>query len=148
MSEVIVNTLGGFSIARGDGYVDAKMNPGIFASTPNKMTQDWQTVYGDYFDMDDYQAKNGNPNFVETSSLFGMVPAASDDIVTLQTRVGDVVMKNSWAMVFAKDQAEFDALWEDMKAEAAELGMEEIVADSVARWGAAKAEADKYGVDY
>ena len=132
----------------GDGYVDAKMNPGIFASTPNKMTQDWQTVYGDYFDMDDYQAKNGNPNFVETSSLFGMVPAASDDIVTLQTRVGDVVMKNSWAMVFAKDQAEFDALWEDMKAEAAELGMEEIVADSVARWGAAKAEADKYGVDY
>ncbi len=132
----------------GDGCVDAKMNPGIFGAEPNQMYKSWGTIYGDYFNMDAYQDANGRTNFMETSALFNLVPTASDEITTLETRIGEVIIKNSWAMVFAKDQAEFDALWEELKAEAAELGMEKVVADANVRWGQAKEYAEKYGVEF
>lgn len=132
----------------GDGFVDAKMNPGIYGTEPNQMYQDWQTIYGDYESMDAYQDANGRTNFMETSALFNLVPSESDEILTLQKRIGEVVIQKSWAMVFAKDQAEFDALWAEMQAEAAELGMEKVVADAIERWDMAVAYAEKYGVEF
>lgn len=132
--------------ANGDGYIDATQNPGVFGTEPSNLTKAWQEVYGDYENLAAYEAANGNKHLIETSPLFAMVPAASDDILTLEARIGESLMTTSWAMVFAKDEAEFEALWDTLQKDAADMGLDQILADANERWAAAKAEADKYGI--
>jgi UDP-N-acetyl-D-mannosaminuronic acid transferase (WecB/TagA/CpsF family) len=52
-----------------------------------------------------------------------------EDIQVLEQRVGQVVQPGSWKMVYAKDEAEFNAIWADMVSQAKGIGI-----DRVNRW--------------
>ena len=54
------------------------------------------------------------------------------------------MVQNSWKMVYAKDQAEFDALWIQTQADAEALGGQQVFEDVVARWNEAKEISKKY----
>jgi multiple sugar transport system substrate-binding protein/putative aldouronate transport system substrate-binding protein len=56
-----------------------------------------------------------------------LVPDTSD-ITVIRTSCGPIVCDASWKMIFAKDQAEFDSLWETMKADLAGFGWDQLVA--------------------
>jgi len=141
-------TTSGFPDKNGDGYIDAKMNPGIFGTNYNNLQKSWQKVYGEYASMEEAQKATGGKNLTTFSSLFGLVPTASDDIMEITTRIGEKVVETSWKMVFAKNEAEFESLWDELQSEASELGIDKVVEDATARWKEAKAAADKYGVEY
>lgn len=45
---------------------------------------------------------------------FAPMDPVTDEIEQINARIADVVTTTSWKMVFAADQTEFDALWDDM----------------------------------
>lgn len=65
-------------------------------------------------------------------------PEESSDITTLRNQCKEVIVDNSWKMVFAKDEAEFNSLLKDMQDTVKGLGYEEVLAVDMEN---AKAEA-------
>ena len=78
------------------------------------------------------------------TQAINMVPSAPDDLQMKMNQIGDVVRTNSWKMVFAKDQAEFDALWNDMVNKANGLGMQEEKDYYVEQWALALERVSEY----
>lgn len=76
-----------------------------------------------------------NPvDYLTKNNMIGVVPyvnvnyeADSTDISLIRTSCKPVVCDASWKMIFAKDQAEFDALWTQMKDDIAGLGFDQLV---------------------
>ncbi len=85
---------------------------------------EWSARYNAEDPMD-YLTKNG---------LAGIVPyvnvnyeADTTDISLIRTSCGPIVCDASWKMIFAKDQAEFDAIWEQMKKDVEGFGFNDLV---------------------
>jgi putative aldouronate transport system substrate-binding protein len=81
---------------------------------------------------------------VKTLNATRMMPALPTDLENIMTQIGDVVKTNSWRAIFAKDEAEFDALWKDAQTKAAGLGMQRILDWTIQAWEGAKAADAKY----
>ena len=79
-----------------------------------------------------------------TSPVLSFVAPAPDDIEEIRGQIGEIVVQNSWKMVYARDQEEFDALWAQTQADAEALGAEQVFADAVARWEEAVKVSEKY----
>jgi hypothetical protein len=54
------------------------------------------------------------------------MPSLPDDLKIIKDAVGAVVQQKGWQMVYAADEAEFESLWQQMKADALALGAEEV----------------------
>jgi len=78
------------------------------------------------------------------TQAINMIPSAPDDLLMKMNQIGDVVRTNSWKMVFAKDQAEFDALWNDMVTKANGLGMQEVKDYYKEQWALALNRVSEY----
>lgn len=136
----------GFPDENGDGYIDAKMNPGIFGNNATKLQQSWQNTYGEYANMEEAQKATGGKNLTTFSAIFSLLQPASDEINELQQRIGDVLVEASWKMVYAADEVEFEAIWAQAQEDAKLLGIDMVVEDAVARWNQAKQLAESYGI--
>jgi putative aldouronate transport system substrate-binding protein len=73
-----------------------------------------------------------------------LVKPMSDEISSQAARIGDIVKENSWKMVFAKDDTEFESIYKDMVNKAEGLGLKEVYESSLEGWNNAKELADKY----
>jgi hypothetical protein len=73
-----------------------------------------------------------------------MMPALPTDLENIMTQIGDVVKTNSWRAIFARNEAEFDALWQDAQTKAAGLGMQRLLDWTIQAWEQAKAAEAKY----
>ena len=58
---------------------------------------------------------------------FFIAPLMTDEMEQISSRVGDVVKTISWQMIFAEDQAEYDALKEEMISKAEGLGINDFL---------------------
>jgi putative aldouronate transport system substrate-binding protein len=97
--------------------------PSYMETASTKLDKQWQEAYGaDH--MIDYIVKNNMVSVAAGSSY--VAPTDSEDIKNARSQCGNVVLNTSWQMVFAKDQAEFDSLWADMKTQLQGLGWENI----------------------
>ena len=108
---------------------------------PTKLLQNWQKATGYKSTSAMLKAKN---MFTITPLSMKLVPSISDDIQTLCTQVGDIVKTNSWKMVFAKDKAEYDTLFQEMTETAKGLGIDQIIEWDNQAWKTAQDEAKKY----
>lgn len=75
-----------------------------------------------------------------------IAPAATSEIDTLRAQCKAVIIENSWKMVFAKDEAEFNSLLENMQTTVKGLGYDDVLAfdmENAAQQSAARAEARK-----
>ncbi len=54
--------------------------------------------------------------------------AAGSEIDTMRNQCKDIIIQNSWKMVFAKDQTEFDALLKNMQTTVKGLGYDKVLA--------------------
>lgn len=76
-----------------------------------------------------------NPmDYLEKNDKVGVVPFVnvnyapdSTDISLIRTSCGPIVCDTSWKMIFAQDQAEFDALWAQMKEDISGFGFDQLV---------------------
>ncbi len=88
-----------------------------------QMRKDWEKKY-DASDATDWMTKNGK--IVVSPSVSVALPSDSADISVIRNSVNKSVCDASWRMIFAKNDAEFDKMWEDMTAEVKGFGFDEL----------------------
>lgn len=108
---------------------------------PTKLVQDWQSVTSYKIIGDMITEKK---MFTTMPMSMRMVPAMPDDIQTICTQIGNVVKADSWKMVFAKDQTEFDSLLKDMTDKANGLGLDKVITWDKQAWQTAQDSIAKY----
>ena len=108
---------------------------------PSKMMEDWQTTTG--YKTTSAMLKDKEMRTI-TPLAIRMVPGISDDMKTKAGQIGNVVTNNSWLMIFAKNEAEFDKIYKDMVEKAEGLGIQEVLDWGKEAWKKATEEDSKY----
>lgn len=70
----------------------------------------------------------------ESTQAVNMITPASDDLEIIITQIGEIVKKYSWQMVYAKDEAEFESLWQTMTTQAQQLGLDQVTEYYTSEW--------------
>ena len=74
----------------------------------------------------DYLLKN---NLVTVAIGADYTPAREDsETALMRTQCGEVIRQASWKLIFAKNDAEFNSIWENMKSQLDGFGYEEVLA--------------------
>jgi hypothetical protein len=110
-----------------------------FAPKDSALVADWKRVTGANSDLD-YYTKN---NMLITPP-FAQLPATPEDILLLQQRVGAVVVPESWKMVYAANDAEFESIWRKMVSDAKGIGADRINQYYADAYRKAAADGAKY----
>jgi len=105
-------------------------NSNYWSSTMEKnktaLNIEWSETYGGAVNAMDYLLKNNMVTVVPSiNTSFG---ADSSDIKNKRSQCSELLKNTSWKMVFAKDEAEFNALWTKMQSDLEGLGWNDIVA--------------------
>ena len=88
-----------------------------------QMRRDWEAKY-DAKDATDWMTKNGK--IVVSPSVAVALPSDSADISVIRNSVNKAVCDASWRMIFAKNDAEFDKMWDEMTAEVKGFGFDDL----------------------
>jgi hypothetical protein len=89
----------------------------------------------------DYFFKN---NMIADVPFAPMPTDVPEEIQILARRVGQVVQPASWKMVYAKNEAEFNAIWADMVSQAKGIGVDRVNQWYLDAYNAAKSLGAKY----
>ena len=108
----------------GEFYNSNYWSPTIEANK-TALTTDWQNTYNAE-NATDYYLKHKMIDIVPNINT--SLGSDSSDIKNKRSQISDYVKNTSWKMVFAKNQAEFDKLWEMMKKDVIGLGWNDVVA--------------------
>lgn len=106
-----------------------------------KLQKDWASVTG-YSSTIDYVVSKGMTTEIPIAQ--SMITPMTDEISALSARIGDIVKTSSWQMIFAKDEKEFQSLYDDMLTKAEGLGLADVYASSLQGWNAALDLVKKY----
>lgn len=143
------------SHSSGDGYLEAAWNGTykkalIANKDKNYLLESWEAEYGVCDDvapnMFNIAEKNGRKIPI-TSAVLSLIEPAEQDIQTITNQIAQIVVQNSWKMMYAEDEAEFEAIWEETKADAEALGINQVIEDAKVRFQAAKDLAASYGIE-
>jgi len=94
-------------------------------TTDNENWNAWKKTMGAE-DLWDYVEKNGI-EILQASKFDGMVQdPISDDMVLTVAALKDVIVPACWKMVYAKDEAEFEVIWDQMVKDAETMGAKEV----------------------
>ncbi len=80
----------------------------------------------------------------KSTQAVNMIPTLSDDMQMTVTQIGEIVKKFSWQMVYAKDEAEFNSLWDTMVKQAKGLGLDDVTAYYKQAWADALVKVADY----
>lgn len=94
-------------------------------ATMTQMKKEWQEKFG-AAEPAEYM-KNNNVLLVSPNVSVSL-PSDTNDIAVIRSQCSDTLNDYSWRMIFAKDQAEFDAMWDDMAKQMDGFGFQDIVA--------------------
>lgn len=97
----------------------------VIQSEKSKLVTDWRKKSGYDTTMD--MLKDKKEISVAPGSGY-VAPEESSQITTLRGQIKSVIVENSWKMVFAKDEAEFNQLLKTMQDTAKGLGFDEVLA--------------------
>lgn len=138
----------GLSLAFVNAKTQEPINYKLWASTKKhdianqtKLQRDWSDVTGYQTTIDYVKAKN---MVIEMPLAKSLITPMTDEISSSAARIGDIVKAYSWKMVFAKDDAEFQSLYSEMKTKAEGLGLKTVYNSSIEGWNKALALAEKY----
>ena len=88
-----------------------------------QMRRDWEKKFN-AANATDYMSKNNA--LVVSPSVSVSLPSDSADISVIRNSVNQAVCDASWRMIFAKNDAEFDKMWDDMVKELKGFGFDEL----------------------
>ena len=128
----------------GEAY-DWKTWETTIADNQTELSRDWEAQMGASSTME--YLENNDMITVAPGSSYS-IPEADSNITTVRGQCKSTVVDNSWKMVFAADEAEFDSILKDMQDTAKGLGYEDVLAvdqQNADDWAAARKEsAEKY----
>lgn len=108
----------------------------------SQLTEEWRDANGGAINSMKKAINDGN--VVKSTAAVTMVQPMSDDMAATYKQIGDAVKTHSWKAVYAKDEAEFEAIWDQMQADADGLGMQEYMTWFMGAWNEALANDAKY----
>ncbi|MHB1454097.1 MAG: type 2 periplasmic-binding domain-containing protein [Saccharofermentanales bacterium] len=111
------------------------------ATNQTKLQKDWASVTG-YQTTIDYV--NGKNMFMQIPLAQSLITPMTDETSAAAAKIGDIVKTYSWKMIFAKNDAEYTSLYNEMIVKAEGLGEKDVFATSLAGWNKALTLADKY----
>jgi len=122
----------------GEAY-DTRLWTSYLNTNPTKLVKDWREKMG-VINPREYFIKNGKIAIAEPVFL-GVAPETmSNELQQKKGQVSSVIKEYSWKMVFAKNQAEFDQLYNEMLIKAEGLGYSDVLrwnieqAKKIAQW--------------
>ncbi len=126
-----------------DTYNDALFYMGWDSYSParTKIKEAWSEDVG-YYDDIDYVM--GARKYVKISPAYDMVGALSDEMQEIMVQIGDIVRTESWKAVYAEDEAEFNAIVNNMIEQAKLLGLDELMKYNEERLAAALELVSQY----
>jgi putative aldouronate transport system substrate-binding protein len=111
-------------------------------NTGNNLWKKWSAANGGALNLHDLITGKGIST--KTPGTVYFMPSLPADMESLQNQVGDVIKTDSWRAVYAKNEAEFEALWKDMQQKTKTLGMDRLLDWYKTAWANASAEAAQY----
>ena len=88
-------------------------------------TKEWTEKFGAADDVE-YLTKNNMMTVVPSINM--ALAIDTTDISLIRKQCGDIIKDASWRMVFAKDDADFEAQWDDMTSQLEGLGWADLTA--------------------
>jgi multiple sugar transport system substrate-binding protein/putative aldouronate transport system substrate-binding protein len=88
-------------------------------------SKEWAAKYGGAANEELYLEKAGLITVVPSVNI--ALPSDTTDIQLIRAQCGDLICDTSWKMIFAKNEAEFNKLWSDMKAKLIGFGYDQLV---------------------
>ncbi|MBP3962572.1 extracellular solute-binding protein [Paenibacillus lignilyticus] len=103
--------------------------------------QEWATA-NNSLNVYDYAKKN--LTVVQDDGVVALAGAPSDDIKVIQQKLGEILKTMSWKMVYAKNDAQFNELKQELIDKATQLGADKNFQWAQTELAAASAKASKY----
>ncbi len=88
-----------------------------------QMRKDWEAKYN-ASDATNWMEKNNK--LVVSPSVSVSLPSDTPDISVIRNQVNQAVCDASWRMIFAKNDAEFDKMWDELAAEVKGFGFDDL----------------------
>ncbi len=88
------------------------------------MTKEWAAKYGAENQVK-YLEKTGQLQPVPNVNI--ILPSDSTDIAVIRSQCAQLICDTSWKMIFAKNEAEFKSMWDEMKTQLGGLGWADLV---------------------
>ena len=111
------------------------------ANTDTKIYEIWRARTGYNLPIDAYKDQD---TLTYRALAARFMPSLDEDARMIRVSVGEVVVAESWKMVYAADEAEFWTLYEGMREKAESLGIETLETAAIENWKAASELAAKY----
>lgn len=108
----------------------------------NKLAEAWAKDNDGY--MFPIQRMEAEGRLVYKPLAASLMESIPNDLDLLDQTIKDKVDQLAWLMMFAEDEDEFNALWEEMKESAEAMDAEEVISWYINAWNTAKEVADKY----
>ncbi|MDK2967441.1 sugar ABC transporter substrate-binding protein [Lacrimispora sp.] len=104
------------------------------AATMTQMKKDWAAKFGAAEPVD---YMKDNKILLISPNVSVSLPSDPADISIIRKQCNDLFCDYSWRMIYAKDDAEFDSLWEEMGTQMQGMGFDDLV----------KFDEDKYQIE-
>ncbi|MCR1841632.1 extracellular solute-binding protein [Murimonas intestini] len=125
-----------------DGYsLSYRYWPSTLERDPSLMKQEVMEMLG-CDTLAEYLYKNHM--VAESTQAINMVPTADHELELIINDIGEVVKKYSWKMVYAKEEAEFERMWDEMTDQAEELGIDQVTEYYTREWEKALRLVEEY----
>lgn len=102
-----------------------KLWDSVIADNTTPLDSDWQTKMGAKTTLE--YLKNTDHMIVAPGSGY-VAPQEESDIATMRSQCKEIIVQDSWKMVFAKDEDEFNTVLADMQKTVKGLGYEKVLA--------------------
>ena len=93
-------------------------------ATMTQMKKDWAAKFGAAEPVDWMKANN---KLVVSPNVSVSLPSDSADIAVIRNQCNSTLCDYSWNMIFAKDDAAFDAMWDEMTVQLDGFGYQDLV---------------------
>lgn len=108
----------------------------------SNLKKEWKEWNGGYRTM--YDKYKDSEQLTQLSNGFNLLGSLSDEAVEIQGNILSLLEDTAVQMIYAADQAEFDALWAQFEEDAYALGYEELLTAVTEYYETAKATDEKY----
>jgi hypothetical protein len=124
---------------------DSRLWTSTLTNNATALDKLWQTQFGT---TDPISYLNAHNQIVVASPSGYSVPPLSTDLNTVSQSISQELINDSWQMVWAKDQADFDSIWQNMATTCNGLGFDDLFANDQKDAGDLYAAQQKFISDY
>lgn len=104
---------------------DYRLWPSTLAANVTQLDKNWQSAFGTQSVLD---YLNQNNMVVVGAGNDYVAPPDSSDVKNERDECSKAIIDASWKMIFAKDENEFNSIWQDMKEQVQGFGFDSLYA--------------------